>query len=319
MCSCVLAVSNGCETVPTAERPPMPDETLDDIRSAEPPATGTIYEVPGESVITADAAAEARVTTVLIPLDRGIDRAWALADEEVVPALTRGVWHGNGLRVGLLPASRLNDFIDALPETWDDRQQRIVAGPTPTPLVRSRPLRAAFYADLTVPPFAPKREEVTGHRLHLLMSVRPQPGGFCRVELTPHHHKPRQMLRPRTAQEKLLDGRLFEELAIRLAVTGDRYLVLGLARDPWTLPPDQRPGAQDPEELPDDAGGGEPVNAVDAGAVDVVLQAQHQDGPAIPPAPTIPLPLNLGRALMTQGVPGGEAQIVMLIRLRPMQ
>ncbi len=335
-----LALLPGCETPPPATD--TPDVTLRDIRSNVTPPDDAIRDLePGGSAIPADAAVRARVTTLSVPLNQSVNAAWKTVDEDVFPALTRGVWHGNGLRIGLLQESQLEAFLDALPGTRaDDRVQRVIGGPRPMSLLRSRPLAARFFADLTVPPFAPKRETVRGNRLHLLISFKPQPGGFTRVELTPHHHKPRHILRARTDEEKLLDGRRFDELAVTVAVPSDRFLVLGLARDPSTLPPEP---AEPDGQAPD--GEDRPTKTADAGKIaeparNLILQnagesttphaedepaPESETTPTQPDTPNLfprriqPLPLNLGRALMTEAVPGGEAQVLLLMKIEPLQ
>ena len=327
-----LALPLGCAAPPDA---PPSHPTLADIHSKVTPPGPPPDAANDPGSIPADAAAQAHITTVLVPLNESINAAWKNVDEEVFHALTRGVWHSNGLRVGLLPQKDLADFLHALPgRRDDDRQQRIIGGATPTPLRRSRPLAARFFADLTVPPFAPKREELRGHRLQLLIGFRPQSGGFTLVDLTPHHHKPRQMLRARTAQEKLMDGRLFEELAITVAVPRDQYLILSLARDPATLPPEVPQAPADPENTDENPPPTDtpiarlqpapttPTSTSTSTSTDFILQ-NAQEPPAETPNPfprkIQPLPLNLGRALMTQAGPGGEAQVILIMHIEPLE
>lgn len=278
-------------------------------------------------------------TLVDLPMDVSLEPAWSVVDAGVFPAITRGVWNSNGLRIGLLPKDKLAAFLEALPPNWGNRRRQMWGGDEPTVLVRSRPIRAQFFADLTVPPFAPQRETFTGHTVAMLMELRPQRGGFTLVTLTPQHHQPRQLIRPRKPQEKLLDGRIFEELSVRVAVPEEgeaaRYLVMGLARSPRTLPVDQRDlplRGQEAEPGPD----GRPSAPADeqsvasGEALDLVLQAEQglpegeqpeqPEGP--PPLGGIrdervePLPLNLGRALMTTGMRGGEAQVLIIMEIR---
>ncbi|CAN0460601.1 unnamed protein product, partial [Ectocarpus fasciculatus] len=171
-------------------------------------------------------------------------------------------------------------FLEALPRNWGNRRKEMWGGDEPVVLVRSRPIRAEFFADLTVPPFAPQRETFKGNTVAMLMELRPQRGGFTLVTLTPQHHRPRQTIRPRTPQEKLMDGRIFEELSVRVAVPEEgmaaRYLVLGLARDARTLPVDQRDLPMPGEESEQDA---EPAtdeqSVAEVNTPDLVLQAEQ--------------------------------------------
>ncbi|MEM8783370.1 MAG: hypothetical protein AAGE65_11020 [Planctomycetota bacterium] len=330
----------GCAATPTPG--PIVPPLLRSTATADPGASDPGIAMAGDTAGFTDAStapegalAVAFVTLVDLPLDVSLEPAWSVVDEDVFPAITSGVWRSNGLRIGLLPKRRLTEFLHALPANWGNRRQRIWGGDEPAVLVRSRPIRAAFFADLTVPPFAPQRETFQGHTTALLMKLRPLPGGFTRVTITPQHHRPRQTIRMRTAQEKLLDGRVFEELSVTVAVPEEgheaRYLVLGLARDPRTLPVDQRdlprPGETDEPrfETPEPAEDGGSEVAADGG-LDVVLQSEG--GLPDPPDPepenfgevvdrrVEPLPLNLGRALMTTGMRGGEAQVLMILEIR---
>lgn len=343
----------GCESTPNPNQ--ANDAAPPDATVSEAPTQGDNNRPPididmaGEGVGVTDAAAApegtkavAYVTLVDLPLDVSLEPAWSVVDEDVFPAITSGVWRSNGLRVGLLSKTKLGEFLGALPPNWGNRRQRVWGGDEPKVLVRSRPIRAEFFADLTVPPFAPQRETFRGNTTTLLMELRPQRGGFTRVTLTPQHHKPRQVIRPRTPQEKLLDGRIFEELSVTVAVpeqgASARYLVLGLARDPRTLPWEQRdlPNPGEPAEPQFEGEPQEPPPAEGQGVViggdglNLVLQA---DGglpqPNVPevdePKPewddaverrVEPLPLNLGRALMTTGMRGGEAQVLMIIEVQ---
>ncbi|MEM1097293.1 MAG: hypothetical protein AAGH92_00760 [Planctomycetota bacterium] len=347
---CVVALLSGCETsppaVPTQDSKSAAPANAESGEANAPVApdiamAGDGVGITEMSEAPVGAKAVAFVTLVDLPMDVSLDPAWSVVDEDVFPAITSGVWRSNGLRIGLLSKSRLVDFLNALPPNWGNRRQRIWGGDEPKVLVRSRPIRAEFFADLTVPPFAPHTETFRGHTATMLLELRPQRGGFTRVTLTPQHHKPRQVIRPRSPQEKLLDGRVFEELSVTVAVPEQgeaaRYLVLGLARDPRTLPLDQRdlPRPDEKQDQPEIEGetpaSGETQEIADSRErLDLVLQADG--GLPEPDAPEVaerqpgwsdaidrridPLPLNLGRALMTTGMRGGEAQVLMIIEVR---
>ncbi|MEM7576471.1 MAG: hypothetical protein AAF328_03260 [Planctomycetota bacterium] len=344
-----LATLTGCEATPDIQQDGGDGPTASNtsgLATDDPASSKPSIDMAGDGVTDETAAPEgtkavAFVTLVDLPLDVSLEPAWSVVDEDVFPAITSGVWRSNGLRIGLLPRDRLVDFLNALPPNWGDRRQRIWGGDEPRALVRSRPIRAEFFVDLTVPPFAPQRETFRGNTATLLMKLRPQRGGFTRVTLTPQHHKPRQTIRPRTPQEKLLDGRIFEELSVTVAVPEQkdsaRYLVLGLARTARTLPLDQRdlpmPGEAEPEEpafeSEEVSPTTEPGVATRESGLDLVLQAdvglpepaEDEEGLTDGLNDVIdrrvdPLPLNLGRALMTTGMRGGEAQVLMMIEVR---
>jgi hypothetical protein len=184
-------------------------------------------------------------------------------------------------------------------------------------------LVADFYADLTVPPFASRREFFSGGRLQLLTRLMPDQG-FVTMELTPHHFKPRLTLEPRTAMEKQLDGRMFEELTVRIAMPADRVLIVGyeLPAD-GRVPAEEQPGLipTDPTEPPEPTTGTQAAAPVSvyAQSAPPVPTPQPTSDPQAPPESALgrvdlqALPLNLGRGLLT--VPGRESptQLLLLI------
>ena len=282
----VAAAAGGCQAAPPGP-PAARFPTLSDLAPAEPIRPPVDPAGPAEA-----AGLSAAVTRVTLPLGVSLEPAWREVDEDVLPPLTRGVWRANGLRAGVLPADRLGAFLDGLPPVWEDRSFRVVKPDGPVLLRRSPPLVLPVFADLTVPPYAPRLEELLGHRAALLVefSEAPAAGGLD-LRLTPLHQKPAASLYPRTAAEKEREGRAFVELALRLRVPRGDYAVLGLARDAAGLPTAAELAA--PPEAP-------PV-------------APTQPAPAglLPP----PLPPNLGRALFTLPAEArGEPQVLLLLR-----
>ena len=218
-----------------------------------------------------------------------------------MPPLSRGVWRANGLRTGVLAADDLPGFLAGLPPAWEDRRFRIVRPDGPVIVRRSPPLVRPVVADLTVPPYAPRLESLLGHRAALLMEASPAGGGVD-LRFTPLHQRPRPTVIPRTAAEKELDGRRFDELSLRLLVPSGAYAVVGLARDAGGLP-------TGPELAAEAAG----ASAPGAGA-----EPEGQDPQAtLPPArfDPPPLPAGLGRALFTlPREPRGQPQVLLLVR-----
>lgn len=244
-------------------------------------------------------AATCAVRTVTLPLNRPIETAWAELDEGVLPDLSRAVWNANGLRLGVLDAGNANAFGEALGTPDSFTNQALVAISRPTQLRESPRLRADFVADLTRPP-APRRVETfTGGRARMLISTRPSAAGVL-LELTPQHFVPRQSLLVRTPLEKLLDGRVFEELAASVRLGPGQALVLG-----YSLPVALRPPPPDPDDAPDaspDTAGTETDADTDEDAPPPDLD--------IDPAN---LPLDLGRALLTVGNTKREQQRLIVI------
>ena len=241
-------------------------------------------------------AARCLVRTVTLPLNRPLEEAWAMLDEGVLPDLSRAVWNANGLRLGLLTAADADNFGRALgpPDGFTD--QSLVAIDRPTVLRRSPPLRADFVADLTRPPAPRHVESFTGGQARLLITARPATGGAA-LDIIPQHYLARRTLVVRDPLDKLLDGRVFEELAARVVLPPGQALVLG-----YSLPLALRPPLP-VEPDPDD--------------VSRTTEAADNEPPPVPDLDVDPetLPLDLGRALLTAGKPTREQQWLLVIKV----
>jgi hypothetical protein len=159
-----------------------------------------------------------------------------VVDETSVPALTRGAWRANGLRLGLLEQARLSEWVDQMPPVLGVRNSRTTVQDDLL-LLRAGPrLNAPVPVELTLPPMAPQREVVRRGRLRLMARLTSDGAGRRIVELLPHHHWQQATLLPRDPLEKRLDGRLFEELAVQTVLPRGRMLVVGLYRPEPTRP-----------------------------------------------------------------------------------
>ncbi|MEM6458219.1 MAG: hypothetical protein AAF710_02380 [Planctomycetota bacterium] len=240
-----------------------------------PPATG-----PAEARTPAVRWVSRRLT---LPLARPTAEAWAACDETVLPELTRAVWNGNGLRLGVLRPGEAARFGEALGPTAT-RDGQLVVHEFPEVLRETRPLRAEFVADLTLPGEPPRREVFTRGRLRLLVASRPAPGGGKTLTLTPQHHRPRASLLPRSVMEKRLDGRVFDELTIELDVRPGEAVVIGLHR--------VEPAASESESESED------------GIFELTLDPPES-------------PYGLGRGLFTTGLTAADQQVLFLLRPLP--
>lgn len=317
----------GCATAP-----PMPEGQ---IRKIDP---GTPAPEPG--LLLPDTDPVRWVSRRLsIPLGQPVEEAWAFADETVLNELSRAVWNGNGLRLGVLPASRGPVLTSVLGRTADRRDTQILSYGFPEEIRESPTLRAEFFADLTLPPRPVTMEFFTRGRLRMLMASRPLSNGATRVTLTPQHYLRRTTLLPRSPQERKLDGRVFNELAVEVTVGRRDILLLGFFQpappvvedgadpnppdaaeiqppadsreiepqsDPTnTTPPDDVPGneetSDDDETITQDVEANDPGDAVD----DVDADEEKV------------FPLNLGRGLFTTGIKDDDLQMLFLLRPLP--
>lgn len=251
---------------------------------------------------------------IMLPLERPTDEAWKVVDESAFPALTRGVWNQNGLRIGLLSRDKVAEFVKRLPPATGMGQSELMGSEHPTPILRTPRLRGYATIDLTIPPMPVREEEVTGGRLQLLARLTRDHRGALVVDLLPHHHVPKLDFKVRDALEKELDGRIFEELTLRAEVPGNALLVIGLYR-PWPVPPaEEAPAPQPivtPEMLPQPTEGGQVATAQPA-------PEEKEEVPATAALPGPPLPNHLGRALLAGMKLGKPQQTVLIIAVEPL-
>jgi len=226
-CACVLTV--GCKSRTAAG----PGVTLRDLEPAIPlPQLGPDPVSHGRPQ-----AIHATVQRIDVPLDQPLDNAWNVVDELAFPAITRGMWHANGLRLGLLGEDDVQPFAAGMPEVLELYETQLFTSDHPLPVMHTPRLRsgARIPMELTTPPNAPRRETIRGGnegKLQLLAQLEVE-GDKTFLILTPHHYQPDHLrLGPRDILERELDGRLYHELAIRIELRHDRLLVVGLYW-PW--------------------------------------------------------------------------------------
>lgn len=285
----MLALLAGCESQPGQSAEDLPPINSLPNRSAPPPRNP---DMPTPRALV-------YVQRIVLPLDRPTDPAWDTVDEEAFPQVTRSVWNANGLRIGVIGADQLGTFGDRLPAAMSVQNQKLLASEHPTPVRQSPPLAGRINVDLTIPPLAVREERITGGRVQLLLNV----DANNTLYLTPHHYKPQASLRPRTALEKELDGRVYRELALVAALGRRDVLVVGLHR-PWPLRPDAAPDEPNRKRVATGEDGGPPREDP--------LAKYDLDHPP-------PLPDDLGRALFTVPAAGHPSQVLLLITVEPLR
>ena len=278
---------------------------------------GVVFVEPTPEVKEANRRASEAVSVrwlvrrVLVRMDQPLGRVWGLADESVLPEISRAVWNGNGLRVGVLDASVYGDFAQAVGGTVEVQDLQILSREHAEVLRRSPPLAAEFMADLTVPPGAVRQETFSGGRLQLLLQSAAVGNGSAEVTLIPQHYRSRASLLPRPAYEKRLDGRVFDELAVTLNLPRNQTLLVGLYQAWHETAEPVSPNSGEPAgaRQGDRRGGGSADSAAsEDSAADGVTPAVW-DTPAAP--------LNLGRGLLTTGLKRQDLQILYLLRCLP--
>jgi hypothetical protein len=179
-------------------------------------------------------------TTLLIrrlklPLNPSVESIWQVADPDVISPIAQLIWNGNGLRVAKLTPDRRSDFTDSVVGVLAVADQKLTVSDQLTSLRQSPPLQAEFFADLTRPGGAAVREPIQRGRLQMLISTRPLAAGGIQVTLIPQHHRLGVSLLPRSAAEKELAGRVFDELAIDVGLAAGDILLLGYASPASTV------------------------------------------------------------------------------------
>lgn len=210
-------------------------------RSAPPP---TNARLPHPTLHDAGPAKRAGVYATIrradIPLDQPTDDAWTMINEQVVPPVTRGVWRGNGLRIGLLPRDQLDTYSKVMPQPVAFSRMQINRSTQPTPIIETPTLRSSlrFKTDLTQLPRPRKIEFIKGGNnstLRLLARIETLPDGQHTLILTPQHHIPSRLnLIPRDPFDKAMDGRVYDELSLRVTLSKDQIAVVGL-HWPWPI------------------------------------------------------------------------------------
>ncbi|MEM9019853.1 MAG: hypothetical protein AAGC44_04755 [Planctomycetota bacterium] len=328
------------------------DTTLRDLEEPVP--------LPGmedQRTVPADAQLVPRIIVqrLDVPLDQPLAAAWTHIDEKAFPAITRGAWHANGLRVGMLYEDQVADFADQVPQVVSFFEKTVVTRSHPVAIMQAAPLSpdTRFTVDLTLPPEPPSETAITGRRggqLQLLVQMQSE-GDRRFVVLTPHLYRPQPNdFTSRPLLERDLDGILFHELAVRVELMPDRLVAVGLYW-PWpeSDPIPQPQASDDNEENPDPAtdapGRGENGAVVGFDSVLTSLDRPLEDDPAAPPqrirngpgpaatpAPSEPegqaqdqpaqampaLPMHFGRVLLTGTRARRPVQTMLLISIPPL-
>lgn len=331
-----IAFASGCNNAPEQPAPPVADgdPKFPKIRTVKP---SDLLDETNRRIFAHH---------LYVPLATDLREAWTLTEPTGLNDDTIARWRVNGMRVGTIDQAALAKFMDALPR--DRRYRRMNLSFTG----KLRPLE--------VTPHLPRGVEVALNdpAIEELRTVELPPGrtqfllhaekklDHTRFELTPHHHWVSPSLLPKSPQEKLLDGHIFEDLRLWAAVPRDRFLIITyeppvVQRDDGPVAPRDAVGDgadedADVRERPDAPGAptaqndrpafagpippqrpvetdalGRPLESRDDG--DANGEASDEDLiPPPPPAPSQQMP-TLGRLLLTAEWRGKPVQIVVIL------
>ena len=308
----LMLAATGCAPSDRAPEQAEPGPTLADLRPRVQPPQETARSSAAPRFVLS-------VVRLNLPLDEAIDEAWALGQSDALPPAVVDAWRVNGLNVTVLDESQLERFGALLPAALGTGRQTMILGSDPVPLRVSPSLTSPRLVDLTLPPRTPKVIVIRGGRCQLLVQVERDEAGRTFIELTPHHHVVRTTLQPRTPQEKALDGRIFDELALRAPVAPGKLLAISLYRSAPPPPPEPLDLDDVPSQTDDavthQAPPPPPASLPASSAASASPQAPAAGPQAAPsPGPT-PLFNNIGQQLLTGRRGGSVVQIILLVRL----
>lgn len=171
-----------------------------------------------------------------------LTEAWSMVTNEGLSEQQIHIMKANAIRVGTMDAAAVSLFYSKLPRTGGTRVKTIGVGREPvifetTPTIeRSIEVEAMLGIDrdetLKLPP----------GRMQFLLDVVID-GDKVMMSVTPHHHWVSPSIKPRTPEEKAMEGREFREISLDANLSGDRFLVLGWGKR------EERQEPKEPEEL----------------------------------------------------------------------
>ena len=210
-----------CESQPP-EQHPLP--RLDEIRSEHRQPT----QMPTSR--QAGPRTYALIRQIELTLDQSLAEAWALVDEAAFPPHTRNLWHANGLRCGLIANQKLSELVTAIPGDKKITELQLTPSSHLIPILQSPHLAKPFDAITSIDQDPPATLHISRGRLQILARLLEPQFGQVIIDLVPHNYIPHTTLLPRNPLAKELDGILLEDLAVRLEISSDISIIIGLDR-----------------------------------------------------------------------------------------
>ena len=289
---------------PSPDTPDIPEIPQTTRNNAQHPvrSTRSTHEIESSNPSTQPRAL-AELTRLDLPLmDQSIDEAWQLVDDSGLDPSIVAAWRANGLRVGFLQRVQWKAFVEGLPQAVNARVERFLVDGRQTMLLASQPLSQKI--DITLPGLlGDTLQQLLSHgRLQFLIRLITTTGTMEPViEITPQHYVPQPSLEPRTEQQKLLDGHVFDRLSLQAKLSPGTLLLIGpdLPMQSTSLP-----------EVSE-------VNTADAKATDDGQESEGESETEARPTkekkPSLILPNHLGRWLLTALRVGRPVQMVVVV------
>ncbi|WP_428389673.1 hypothetical protein [Mucisphaera sp.] len=218
---CVFAVP-GCRS--GGEEPVEDLPTIGEIRSTVtppgPPGTAPSVQRPGSAI-------QLSVMQIGLTIDAGLDAAWsAMSAESLSPSVAER-WARNGLRVGVMPADTVTEWVAGLPlPTWPMGRRRAVIQAGGMPILETGRLSESVAVDL-----GGLSAEMTNGPLMVDAMLREGAAGRSTAVLVPSVPDVRGWLMRGPVVDALDHRRVFDSLALPLAASGQTALVFGLTEE----------------------------------------------------------------------------------------
>lgn len=287
-CIVFLTACNGTSEVPPARTTPFPQ-----VRNIRP----DLPYVPAKAILHSRHA--------YLPLNADLAEAWEAVGHEGLEADLIDRWKANGVKIGTVSMAGASRFMEKLPGNFGVVQQSQAVSNDPV-ILETTP-RTSRKFELAYAPTAASSETLSmplgQSRLIVDFQITPQ---GATLRLVPQHHWYEVTLGARTPQEKLLDGRLFAEMAMLAKLSPEQVLVLAYEQPPQPKKPEKEPEPAPPAG-PVDGVTSQPPVVTDAPPAPPDAAIEAIRGPEKPPLPT------LGTMMFTGERAGRPLQVVVML------
>jgi len=217
----ILICLFGCEM-----QPMLPE---DDALTGFPKVVNIRPDFPADKAVL-----HVQAETTFLKLDADLTEAWSLVSTDGIDPQQLHLLAKNGIRAGTMDAAAVSQFYTKLPRTGGTKTQTIGVGREPVIFETTPTTERSFEMQALLGLDRDELLRLPAGRTQLLLDVVID-GTKVTMGVTPHHHWMEPSLRPKSPHEKAMEGRMFKEISFDVTMTGDRFLVLGLMRDPTPL------------------------------------------------------------------------------------
>jgi hypothetical protein len=175
---------------------------------------------------------ELLIQRIDLPIENDLEPAWSFVESTGLDESSIDLWRNNGLRVGTLNDRNRQKFIENLKSPKTNWSVRMTLGTYEETLLLSSPLREPARFHLNLPDGTAESVTCESGTLRFLLRVYAVSENMSVLQIIPQHHQPRVTIMFRDLRDKILDGRVFNELAIDLPLPTISPIVIGIAEPP---------------------------------------------------------------------------------------